>query len=178
MKLCKRCGLEKSDDNFYLNRSRGNLAYCCKPCTKKDVLEWNAKNPDKAKARELRYREKHRKEIAARTAAWYLKNKERNNKNTSRWYSENKDRGAEKSASYKATKMQATPKWANKFFIREAYHLARIRTKKLGFKWAVDHIVPLTSPLVCGLHVEHNLQIISTSANSIKGNRIWPDMPS
>lgn len=177
MKLCKHCGLEKPIDQFYWNRNRDKPAHFCKVCTKLIVLEWNAKNPEKAKAREVRYRERHRKEIAAKTAKWYLGNKKRNNENTLRWYQKNKDRGAEKRAMYRATQAKATPVWANKLFIREAYHLARLRTKTLGVKWAVDHIVPLKSMLVCGLHVEKNLQVIPAIENSVKGNRTWPDMP-
>jgi len=30
---------------------------------------------------------------------------------------------------------------------------------------------------VCGLHVEHNLQVIPRSVNQSKNNRRWPDMP-
>lgn len=177
MKLCKRCGLEKIDADFYFNRSRNTLAYCCKQCTKLGVLKWNAENPEKAKARELRYRESHRKEIAARTAKWYSLNKKRNNENTLNWYKEHKHRGAEKRAKYRATQAMATPTWANSFFIREAYHLAQLRTKIFGFKWSVDHIIPLKSKIVCGLHVENNLQVIPAIKNSVKGNRTWPDMP-
>jgi hypothetical protein len=60
---------------------------------------------------------------------------------------------------------RATPSWANKFFIAEAYHIAKVREKMLGGKWHVDHIVPLRGKNVCGLHVEHNLQVIPAAVN-------------
>lgn len=77
----------------------------------------------------------------------------------------------------RAKKLQATPKWATPFFITEAYRLAMLRSKVMGFKWHVDHIVPLRSSIVCGLHVENNLRVIPASQNQSKGNRTWPNMP-
>ena len=38
-------------------------------------------------------------------------------------------------------------------------------------KFNVDHIIPLKSELVCGLHVSSNLQIISSTRNALKGNK-------
>ena len=73
--------------------------------------------------------------------------------------------------------IRPVPAWANRFYIAEAYRLARIRTAATGIKHVVDHIVPLQSPLVCGLHVEANLQVIPESINASKGNRWWKDMP-
>lgn len=74
-----------------------------------------------------------------------------------------------------AKKMRALPKWANHFFMSEAYHLAALRSRLLGVPHEVDHIVPLRSSLVCGLHCESNLRVITKAANMDKGNRWWPD---
>ena len=70
----------------------------------------------------------------------------------------------------KAVKLEATPIWANEFFIEEIYDLAQRRTKATGQEWHIDHIVPLKHPLVCGLHVEYNLQVILAKDNLCKSN--------
>jgi hypothetical protein len=54
------------------------------------------------------------------------------------------------------------------------YQLATI-FNRTGMNLQVDHIVPLQSDLVCGLHCEANLQLLPASDNISKGNRHWPD---
>lgn len=80
-------------------------------------------------------------------------------------------------AKRRATKLEATPIFADDIKIKALYKQASDLTKSTGVKYHVDHIVPLRSTLVCGLHWEGNLQIITAEENMKKGNRIWPDMP-
>lgn len=99
---------------------------------------------------------------------YYEKNAERLRAYARKWCKENPGAGAK----HKAAKRRAVPRWADVDAIQDVYKEAAY------MQMEVDHIVPLQSPIVCGLHVEHNLQLLTKSENSRKGNRHWPDMPS
>jgi len=77
-------------------------------------------------------------------------------------------------AEHWASKLQATPAWANRGSIAAIYAEADRLTKETGEPWHVDHVVPLRSKLVCGLHVEANLRVMPGTENMKKGNRHWP----
>lgn len=63
-----------------------------------------------------------------------------------------------------------TPDWVDRAEIREIYAEARQRTIDEGVQYHVDHIVPLQNPVVHGLHVPWNLQIITAVENCSKSN--------
>lgn len=71
----------------------------------------------------------------------------------------------------------ATPAWADMESIESLYCAAKMKTHETGIKWHVDHIVPIKSEIVCGLHVHWNMRLLTASDNIAKGNRSWPDMP-
>lgn len=77
----------------------------------------------------------------------------------------------------KLAKKQAVPGWydhENVVKISEECHYLTLSTNT---KYNSDHIVPIQSDFVCGLHWSVNLQIISALDNIRKSNRYWPDMP-
>jgi 5-methylcytosine-specific restriction endonuclease McrA len=69
----------------------------------------------------------------------------------------------------------ATPKWittGQKLAMRQLYLQAMELTKLTGERYVVDHIVPLISDEVCGLHVPWNLRVITQEENLKKSNKL------
>ncbi|PPD48378.1 MAG: hypothetical protein CTY14_02125 [Methylotenera sp.] len=198
MKECNTCK-QNLDDSMFSRTSniykglRGlGLRPSCKKCSAIKAAEWNKKNKEKVVARDKsRWLEKKEQMLKVR-AVWVSKNKEKMAEYMRKWRIKNKENElaiAKKSRSKRvdairvlrnarrAIEKQAFPKWANKFFMSEAYSLARERSKDMKIKWEVDHIVPLNSKLVCGLHSHTNIQVIPRCINKSKSNKTWPNMP-
>lgn len=77
---------------------------------------------------------------------------------------------------HRAQTRRATPAWSDADAVREFYREAKRMTRETGELHVVDHIVPKINPLVCGLHVAANLQVLHWRPNALKGNNWWPDM--
>ncbi len=69
-------------------------------------------------------------------------------------------------ACYHLSVIQATPAWADKAGLNAVYRKARAA----GPEWHVDHVIPLSHPRVCGLHVPENLRIVPAAHNMTKSN--------
>lgn len=191
-KTCTFCKTCICISNFYKNsHSKDGLRSICKKCTDLKKAQYNCVNRDAVSKGSLSWRnnnldkvllsiENSSKKNPGRVKEihieWIRNNPEKAKARTKRWTSKNPDRVNKYKAERRAALLSASTSWANQFFIEEAYHLAKLREEVLGFKWNVDHIVPLKSRLVCGLHCEANLQVIPSIDNFKKGNRWWPDM--
>lgn len=95
---------------------------------------------------------------------YYENNTESCNDRSKQHYLNNTNMYIEKSARRRASKLRATPKWADLDKIKEKY-----LNRPDGFH--VDHEIPLISTLVCGLHVHNNLQYLTAKQNLEKGNK-------
>ena len=155
MKKCTKCGSIKELINFSADKrvKKDERRAICTSCTK----ELRVKSKDRKKSTDrLRY---EGKSIQLREYAARYRKKNRSKVNA---YDAMRD----------AEKRRAIPSWANRSLIRDIYDLSSRRSMEFGYQWHVDHIIPLKSPIVCGLHVEYNLQVIPGVENQIKGNRI------
>jgi len=157
-KQCRQCKVEKSLEDFY-NSKRGKFGKeaKCKSCMDAIAAVWRKNNLDrvnlKQKEREIKYkdyRKNYGKEYRKTNAAKI------NARNVLRY----------------SNKKKATPAWADSKKIEHIYIFAKAKEHLTGNKMHVDHIIPLQSDIVCGLHVENNLQILSAFDNISKGNKL------
>ena len=171
MKACNKCGDVKALAEFAKSVSRRDgLQLSCRAC----CAAWAKSNRESKRKSRNAYYWRNRDSEIAKARAWQEQNVEKRRASNSRYHSKN---SRAIFARKRSVKLRAMPAWANRFFIQEAARLAALRTKVTGIPHELDHIVPLKSPLVCGLHVENNLRVIPREENIRKSNRYWPDMP-
>lgn len=132
---------------------------------------WRLKNPETKKKLDLEYNNKNKDNIKVKRKDYYNRNRVFILQKCREYRSKNLDKHNANSAGRRALKKKSIPKWYNKNKVNKLYKKAR----EMGL--TVDHVVPLKSELVCGLHCWNNLQLLSQQENSSKGNYYWPDMP-
>ena len=79
-------------------------------------------------------------------------------------YQQNKSEYIARAIQYRTKRNLATPSWADLDKIKAIYN-------ECPKGYHVDHIIPLQGALVCGLHVETNLQYLTAQDNIIKHNK-------
>lgn len=152
---------------------------------RKRARKWRLDNLEKCINRVAEWRKNNRDELLKKRREQYAANPLKFRRFRTDYYARNTELEKSRQALARSKNMvfynklnrvrlakikRATPLWADQLKIDSIYF-----NRKKGFH--VDHIVPITSNLVCGLHNEFNLQYLSMSDNIKKGNRYWPDMP-
>lgn len=145
------------------NRAEYFAEYNRLDATKEAKHEWYQKNKDVVVAR-------------ARATPPHIKREYRN-----AWKQRNLLQVRADTKARRRKHREATPKWLTrqqKSEIRRIYEIAITMTKTTGELYVVDHIVPLRSPEVCGLHVPWNLRVITQEENLKKSNKLVAPDPS
>ena len=160
----------------------------CVECTKLQSIAWRTENPEKHSQSMRKWLENNRKLHDTRVRRWQAANKDKVKSDQKAWGKANPDKVAAKRrrwavknpATYTALavasvarRAKRVPKWLtsdDRWMMREAYKLAKLRTEMFGFVWEVDHILPLRGENVSGLHVPTNLQVIPKADNRAKQN--------
>lgn len=178
---CGKCRDGKPATEFHKSsRFKDGLRKWCKTCERAAALNWRNANRERAIDAAKRWKiENVDREIEYRKTR-YLANREHFIQKASEWGKRNPERkrisGLPCKRARQIGQSKATPKWANRFFMKEIYSLAILRSRLTGVPHEVDHEVPLNHPRVCGLHCEANLAVITKAQNRAKRNTTWPGM--
>ena len=142
MKSCTSCGEAKSLSAFPLiSRKSGKLHSWCKICRLAYQRKW--KKSPQVKEKLAQYERDRGSKVAARLSI------------------------------RRATMTNATPPWlseSHRNAIRAIYAHAADCALVSGYRYEVDHIIPLHAKGICGLHVPWNLQVLPHDLNAKKRN--------
>lgn len=146
-------------------------------------------NKQKIQEYKKKYHIENREKIIAKVKKYYYENKEEISRKSFEYRQHTKDKKAAydrqfdiKNKAYRnslkmtnrAKRRQRYIEWDPEFFefvFEEAYRLCDDRKKTTGIEWHVDHIYPLCSKTVSGLHNPYNIQVVPAKWNLSKGNR-------
>lgn len=165
---CVGCGL---DITTIYNPKYGPR---CKPCVALYHKAYREKHAKTIAAQKAEWKKSNKEHVAAKDKAYAQANPDKKTKARKKWIEQNPGKDVAAKALNAQKRSQRTPAWLNDedlWMIEQAYELAAMRTKMFGFKWHVDHILPLNGKLVSGLHVPTNLQVIPWIENLKKHNK-------
>ena len=181
MKICTVCKISLPETSFGKDSSlKSKLTAQCKECRNKKKKEWHQANKQKVYEYNKQYTEDNilsvRPKNIVRSALYYKNNKAGFLTNQKLYKKANKALVNATNAKRRAIKLLATPSWVlesqvelNK--IKEFYKQADLLTKSTGELHHVDHIIPLQGKYVSGFHCSSNLQVLTSTDNTRKGNK-------
>lgn len=186
VKYCKDCCQTLPREMFCANKSsKDGLCAYCRECTKKRYSSYYKKNAESLKKRSADYRRNNHEQVKIKLKEWHQENKQhslkyrqsakqRINENGKRYRERHLGKVRARYAERRA--LLSAPVWACKEKMKGFYEDAVRLSNETGIPHEVDHIVPIKSKYVCGLHCEFNLQVVPREVNRRKSNLYWPDM--
>lgn len=151
----------------------------CRTCSLSDGGKWREKNHEKSKEFSNRWKRENREKARSLAREWRKKNAEKvseyNKAYMPGWVEKNREKVRARNAMRRAYLLERAPEWLSPEHIEEikqAYAVAKELEAKTGVKYHVDHIIPLRGETVSGLHVPWNLQVIPSTENLGKGNKL------
>lgn len=187
-KICRVCKKEKAVELFSNSKwEKDGKKRSCKACDKiirdskrgeinRQKREHYRKNRERLLSNVKEYYKNNKEKVLSYQENYYRENSDKVKQRTKKYKKKNKDSYYAREAKRRAMKVKATPKWFDELddlLVKEAFSLARQRVKETGIDWHVDHLVPLKSKKVCGLHCADNIQVIPALFNLKKNNK-WP----
>lgn len=182
-KVCRKCLAELPLDTFPFSKSKQKPESYCYPCKKISRKENYERNKEKENADSRARHRANRSHNLAKQKEWYKLNHDKEIQRARKNYRVNKDklkvyfakpstkaRLCHNASKRLNSKRNATPIWANMVSIKAFYDHARLMSDLTGIPHEVDHIIPLQHKLVCGLHCETNLRVVTKEVNRIKNN--------
>lgn len=187
MKVCTKCGLEKSLNEYPLHSKKtGKLKAACKPCTVATAMAWAKANPDRVKVYNTKYSQAHREELNEAARVYRGLNVEKIKESRANRYAANSDEIKSKVYEYRKQNPHQVTKWnaARRARVRDLtpeltaeqqeqidylYWLAKDLRAVSGEDYHVDHIFPLARG---GLHEPSNLQILPKDLNLQKSTKV------
>lgn len=171
MKECRKCKRDLPDNCFRPDlRYLDGLGSWCVECHRKRNSEWAKENRKRLTAKSAQWREENAEKARESDRRWKSANPEKIAECYRNWRKNNLAHDCHRVAIRRAAKVRAIPLWADESETQRFYAM-----RPAGMQ--VDHIIPLISPVVCGLHWIGNLQYLPPKENQSKGNRLLPDVP-
>lgn len=167
-RACVDCGV---DITFVYNPKHGSH---CRPCISAYHKAYREANAEKIAAQKAEWKQANKEHVAARDKAYAEANPEKKTQARKKWIAANPGKDTAAKALNAQKRKKRIPTWLSeddKWLVEQAYELAAIRSKIFGFKWHVDHVIPLNGKRVSGLHVPTNLQVVPWIENLKKHNK-------
>lgn len=143
----------------------------------KNAKHWRENNVDKLSE----YRNIHKERTAQNQKLYRAIHKKDILNGTRVWRQLNPHINRAINAKRRGIKLSATPTWISRHQLNQIKSLYKQAVEfelTTGIKHHLDHIIPLTNHLVCGLHLPCNLQILTASENLSKSNKFQPYVES